>query len=252
MRTAICVTTAGWVLLTVCVVGGDTVRGCRLPPRVVRAAFDSGGARYEWITVCDRAPVVIRASYNDRTNRATEVVTFPSQDGATNSFDMRCPRNPWAPGGRARCTQLRAVVNVPSAFTEPWLGNGVLRPPSGARPGHPNVARPSSPKPLLPPSGVELVSGGGHTAGRVELRWASSAGPAARYRVELQRSITAGGPFSQAYELDVDGTPDLSTGCIIPGSVLTTDTHRFWRWRVGRTADGRTSSYSAWQRLSFK
>ena len=94
MRTAICVMTAGWVLLTVCVVGGDTVRGCRLPPRVVRAAFDSGGARYEWITVCDRAPVVIRASYNDRTNRATEVVTFPSEDCVASSPGSGRPKSP--------------------------------------------------------------------------------------------------------------------------------------------------------------
>ncbi len=252
MRAAMCVATTGCVLLTVCVAGGDTVRGCRLPPRIVRAAFDSGGARYEWMTICDRAPVVIRVSYNDRTNRATEVVTFPSQDDETNSFDVRCPRNPWAPGGRPRCTQLRAVVNVRSAFTEPWLGYGVLRPPSGARPGRPNIARPGSPTPLLPPSGVELASRNGRTTGQIELRWTSSAGPAARYRVELQRSISASGPFSQAYELDVTGTQDLSTGCIIPGSVLTTDTHRFWRWRVGRATDGRTTSYSAWQKLSFK
>ena len=251
MRAAICVATTGSILLTVCVVGGDTVRGCRLPPRVVRAAFDSGGARYEWITTCERAPVVIRGSYNDRTNRAAEVVTFPSQDGATNSFDVRCSRNPWAPGGRPLCTQLRAVVTTHSAFTEPWLGYGVLRQPNGARPGRRNVAQPASPRPLSPPSGVELASRGGRTAGQIELRWTSSAGPAARYRVELQRSISARGPFSQAHELDVAGTQDLSMGCTIPGSVLTTDTHRFWRWRVGRTADGRTTSYSAWQMFSF-
>lgn len=248
MRTLICAVTAGCALLAFGVARAEPATGCTLPPRTVRADLDAGGARYEWTSTCAGTRVVIRATYNDRTNRAHEVVVFPDRGGATNAFDVWCARNPWAPGERLPCTRLHKVVSVPSAFTEPWLGRGDLRQLHGGRPARIDT-RAGAPTPLLPRSGAVLAS---PREAKVELRWTSSAGPAGHYRLELQRAISAQGPFSAVQDVEVTGSADLSIGYTVPLEVFATGAHRYWRWRVGQTADAATIRYSAWQTFSLR
>jgi len=155
MRTTIVVATAtGWVLVAA-VGAGDAVRGCVLPPRGVSAQFDARGARYEWKTVCNREPVRIRARYDERTGRATQVVVFPARNSAANTFEVRCPRNPWFPGARVTCARLGAVVSWRGHFTEPWLADSRLgKARSRARAVPVSRPQPGSPTPLLPPPGA--------------------------------------------------------------------------------------------------
>jgi len=246
MRALFCAVAAGFALLAFGVARAETVKSCTWPPRTVRADLDAGGARYEWTSTCAGTRVVIRATYNDRTNRASEVVVFPG--GATNAFDVWCARNPWAPGGRLPCTRLRTVVNVRSAFTEPWLGRAELRQLHGGRPVRIDT-RAGAPTPLMPPSGAVLAS---PREAKVELRWTSGAGPAGHYRLELQRAISAQGPFSAVQDVEVSGSADLSIGYTVPPEVFATGTHHYWRWRVGQTADAATIRYSAWQTFSLR
>ena len=238
-----------WVFIVLGVDRAEATPGCALPPRTVRAELDAGGARYEWTTRCGGARVLIQGRYNDRTNRATEVVVFPDRGGATNAFEARCARNPWAPGEGLPCTRIRTVVNVRSAFTEPWLGQGALRQPRKGPAGRADAARPWAPTPLLPPNGSVLPNSGD---AHVELRWTSSGGAAAHYRVELQRGISAQGPFSEVQDIDVTGNSGLSVGYAVPPDVLAAAPHHYWRWRVGWTTGAAGTRYSAWQIFSFR
>ncbi|MBI3628179.1 MAG: hypothetical protein HY217_01070 [Candidatus Rokubacteria bacterium] len=246
MRATIGVAATGLVLVAAAG-AGDTVRGCALPPRVVSARFDASGARYEWTTVCGREPVRIRGRYEKRTGRATQVVVFPARDGASNTFEARCARTPWFPGSRVTCAQVRAGVGWPAHFTEPWLADAALRKAgTRARPVPVSRADRGSPTPLLPPPGATL-----RTGDPVELRWTSSAGPEALYRLELQRSMSPRGPFSHVLDADVPGTAGPSAGFTIPASVLTPRSHRHWRWRVGQATDSGLLSFSAWQAFAL-
>src|SRR5437016_3411421 len=189
MRVFVCAAAAGWAFL---LLGLDRVsagQGCALPPRTVRAELDAGGARYEWTSSCGGARVVIRGSYNDRTNRATEVVVFPDR-------------------GRA-----------------------------------------SAPTPLLPPNGTVLPS---TREAQVELRWTSSGGGAAHYRVELQRGISAQGPFSEVQDADVTGNAGLSVAYTVAADVLGAAPHQYWCWRVGQTTSAGGPRFSTWQTFSFR
>jgi hypothetical protein len=243
MRVLISAAALGCALLAVGVGRAGAARGCALPPRTVRAELDAKGAQYEWTTTCGGARVVIRASYDERTNRASEVVLFPTH--ATNTFEAWCGRNPWVPDGRPVCARLHKALTVRSAFTEPWLGRAELRRARGGRSDPVDTARAGAPIPLLPPSGTVLARDPGAP---VELRWTSGTGPTARYRVELQRGLSAGGPFSEVRDADIGGTTGLSVGYRIPPEVVTaSDARPYWRWRVGQATDAGTVRYSAWQ-----
>jgi hypothetical protein len=250
MRVLIAAAAFTGALLAVGLGHGAAARGCTLPPRTVRAELDAKGARYEWTTTCGGARVVIRASYDERTNRTSEVVVFPARRGATNTFEAWCGRNPWAPDGRPVCAELHKALNVPSAFTEPWLGRAELRETRSGLPARVDNARAGAPIPLLPPSGTILARDPGAP---VELRWTSGTGPTARYRVELQRGISASGPFSEVRDATVDGTAGLSVGYRIPPEVITTnDARSYWRWRVGQATDAGAVRYSTWQSFSLR
>ena len=249
MRVFVCAVAAGWAFLVLGVDWAGAGQGCALPPRTVRAVLDAGGARYEWASSCGGARVVIHGSYNDRTNRATEVVVFPDRGGATNAFEVRCARNPWAPGERLRCTRLHTVVNVRSAFTEPWFGQGDLRQKPKGPPARTDGGRAWAPTPLLPPNGTVLPS---TREALVELRWTSSGGGAAHYRVELQRGISAQGPFSEVQDADVTGNAGLSVAYTVAADVLGAAPHQYWRWRVGQTTSAGGPRFSAWQTFSFR
>lgn len=249
MRVSVCAAAVGWALL---VLGPDRSAagpGCALPPRTVRAELDAGGARYEWASSCGGARVVIHGSYNDRTNRATEIVVFPDRGGATNAFEVRCARNPWAPGERLRCTRLHTVVNVRSAFTEPWFGLVDLRQKPKGPSARTDGGRAWAPTPLLPPNGSVLPS---PREAQVELRWTSSGGGGAHYRVELQRGISAQGPFSEVQDFDVTGNAGVSVAYPVSPDVLGAAPHHYWRWRVGQITAAGGPRFSAWQTFSFR
>ena len=247
MRATVTLVTVGWITLAFCATRAEAA-GCRLPPRVVHAAYDMGGARYEWTTTCGGRSVVIRGRYDDRTNEVTQVVLFPHRSRAANIFELHCARNPWAPGDRFTCRQVRATIAEPVAFSEPWLGAGVLE--DHVRRSLPRAAQRGSPTPLLPADGATLARSRGQTA-VVELRWTSSAGPAVAYLVEVERGSTPRGPWSRADLADVPGRPGLSTGYTLPVELLADGAYRHWRWRVAQNTDGR-ARWSAWQVFSFR
>jgi hypothetical protein len=247
MRTVVGLATAGWILLALGVMRVEAV-GCLLPPRVVRAAYDMGGARYEWTTTCGERSVVIRGSYDDRTNQVTQVVLFPHPRRAANVFELHCARNPWVPGDRFTCRQVRATISEPVAFSEPWLGAGVLE--DRVRRALPPAAQRGSPTPLLPPDGAALPRPHGQTS-VVELRWTSSAGPAVAYLVEVERGVSARGPWRRVDLADVHGRPELSVGYVVPADLFADGAYRHWRWRVAQNTDGRTR-WSAWQAFSVR
>ncbi len=247
MRTVIGLVTAVWALPALGVIRAEAT-GCLLPPRVVSAAYDMGGARYEWATTCGGQSVVIHGSYDDRTNRVTQVVEFPHPPRAANVFEVHCARNPWAPGDRFGCRRVRATIAEPVAFSEPWLGAGVLD--DRVRRVLPRAAQGNSPTPLLPPDGAALPRPHGRTS-VVELRWTSSAGPAIPYLVEIERGVSSRGPWRRADLASIPGSPELSAGYVVPADVFVDGAYRHWRWRVAQNASGR-ARWSAWQAFSIR
>src|SRR5438270_394887 len=101
----------------------------------------------------------------------------------------------------------------------------------------------------LPPRTVraELDAGG------ARYEWTSrSGGGAAHYRVELQRGISAQGPFSEVQDVDVTGNAGLSVAYTVSPDVLGAAPHHYWRWRVGQTTGAGGPRFSAWQTFSFR
>ena len=87
---------------------------------------------------------------------------------------------------------------------------------------------------------------------QVELRWTSSGGAGAHYRVELQRGISAQGPFSEVQDVDVTGNAGLSVAYAVSPDVLGAAPHQYWRWRVAQTTAAGGPRFTAWQTFSFR
>jgi hypothetical protein len=250
MRATVALITIGCAVIAMDAPPADAGQpACALPPSTASASFDHGGARYVWTTTCGGARVVIRGVYNDRTNRAVQIVSSPDRRGAVNRFELQCARNPWALGGRLPCTPVRSVVNAPAMLEKPWLGGGEIRLARHRSDVTLNRAAPGAPIPLLPQD-ASLVHRSGRTT--VELRWTSSAGRAAVFWVELQRSMTPRGPWSVVNVVEVAGTDDVVARHSVPPRVFVDASYRHWRWRVGQAPDGERTRYSAWQTFSFR
>src|SRR2546427_436885 len=121
--------------------------------------------------------------------------------------------------------------------------------PGCALPPRTDGGRAWAPTPLLPRNGTVLPS---TREAQVELRWTSSGGGAAHYRVELQRGISAQGPFSEVQDADVTGNAGLSVAYTVSPDVLGAAPHQYWRWRVGQTTSAGGPPLCAWPNFSFR